>query len=160
MAEAPSVNIARCPTHGLHGCRDRCFECGGPVEQIAMVPRSTGALADLRLMAERGQSEGRNVIELFDIQDVDASDDDQVYVIEEVCRLVARIMAPVWETSDFVRHPGERWAVNLHHLIPEESSLETERREGLAGARAIFFGVLLGSVLWALIVWFVVVVQP
>jgi len=29
--------IAWCPTHGLHGARDRCFECDEPVEQIRMV---------------------------------------------------------------------------------------------------------------------------
>lgn len=32
------VNIARCPEHGLHGCRTECFVCGGPVEQVPMVP--------------------------------------------------------------------------------------------------------------------------
>lgn len=36
------VHVARCPEHGLHGCRDECFVCGGSVEQVAMVP-----LADL-----------------------------------------------------------------------------------------------------------------
>lgn len=29
--------VARCAEHGLHGCRDRCFVCGGPVEQVDMV---------------------------------------------------------------------------------------------------------------------------
>lgn len=32
-----AVNIARCPEHGLHGERDECFVCGGPVEQVRMV---------------------------------------------------------------------------------------------------------------------------
>ncbi len=32
------VRIARCPVHGLHGERDACFVCGGPVEQVAMLP--------------------------------------------------------------------------------------------------------------------------
>lgn len=32
-----SVQIARCPEHGLHGERDECFVCGGPVEQVKMV---------------------------------------------------------------------------------------------------------------------------
>lgn len=32
------VHIARCPDHGLHGARPECFICGGPVEQVAMVP--------------------------------------------------------------------------------------------------------------------------
>jgi hypothetical protein len=40
------VNIARCPVHGLHGCRDVCFafehegerDCDGRVEQVPMVP--------------------------------------------------------------------------------------------------------------------------
>lgn len=31
------VDVARCPEHGLHGQRDTCFECGGPVEQVAMI---------------------------------------------------------------------------------------------------------------------------
>ena len=33
-----AVNIARCPTHGLHGERTECFVCGGEVEQVRMVP--------------------------------------------------------------------------------------------------------------------------
>lgn len=32
------VFIARCPEHGLHGERDECFVCGGPVEKVAMFP--------------------------------------------------------------------------------------------------------------------------
>jgi hypothetical protein len=35
---AEGVDIAFCPEHGLHGCRTECFACGGPVEQIRMVP--------------------------------------------------------------------------------------------------------------------------
>lgn len=34
----PTVEIARCPEHGLHGQRDECFICEGPVEQVRMVP--------------------------------------------------------------------------------------------------------------------------
>lgn len=30
-------DIARCAKHGLHGERQVCFVCGGPVEQVAMV---------------------------------------------------------------------------------------------------------------------------
>lgn len=33
-----TVNIARCSEHGLHGERAKCFVCGGPVEQVPMVP--------------------------------------------------------------------------------------------------------------------------
>lgn len=32
------THFARCEEHGLHGRRDNCFVCGGPVEQVAMVP--------------------------------------------------------------------------------------------------------------------------
>jgi len=32
------VHIARCPVHGLHGERSECFVCGGPVEQVAVMP--------------------------------------------------------------------------------------------------------------------------
>lgn len=32
------VKVARCPEHGLHGQRETCFDCGGPVEQVEMVP--------------------------------------------------------------------------------------------------------------------------
>lgn len=34
--DSDAVPIARCPEHGLHGSRDRCYVCGGPVEQIPM----------------------------------------------------------------------------------------------------------------------------
>lgn len=27
-------DVACCPVHGLHGCRDTCFECGVPVRQV------------------------------------------------------------------------------------------------------------------------------
>lgn len=37
------VFIARCPEHGLHGERDECFVCGGPVEQVAMQPLDTSS---------------------------------------------------------------------------------------------------------------------
>lgn len=32
------ADIAWCDEHGLHGARDRCFECSKPVEQIRMLP--------------------------------------------------------------------------------------------------------------------------
>jgi len=32
-----SFLVAECPTHGLHGCREHCFECGGPVKQVKVV---------------------------------------------------------------------------------------------------------------------------
>jgi hypothetical protein len=32
------TKIARCPEHGLHGERTECYVCGGPVEQVEMVP--------------------------------------------------------------------------------------------------------------------------
>lgn len=31
------IYIARCPEHGLHGQRDECFVCGGPVDQVPMI---------------------------------------------------------------------------------------------------------------------------
>jgi hypothetical protein len=39
------VKIARCPIHGLHGERTECFVCGGPVEQVPMVPAPGRPLA-------------------------------------------------------------------------------------------------------------------
>lgn len=36
-AELEVIEIARCPTHGLHGERSECFVCAGPVEQVPMV---------------------------------------------------------------------------------------------------------------------------
>jgi hypothetical protein len=38
------VSIACCPDHGLHGARERCFVCGGDVEQIPMVPCDDAAV--------------------------------------------------------------------------------------------------------------------
>lgn len=36
MSDDDVVFIARCAEHGLHGERDECFICGGPVEKVAM----------------------------------------------------------------------------------------------------------------------------
>lgn len=41
------VYIARCPEHGLHGQRDECFVCGGPVEQVPMVEAKDGVVNPL-----------------------------------------------------------------------------------------------------------------
>ncbi len=42
--------IAYCPEHGLHGAREDCFTCMGPVEQVPMVEASshTGHRVELR----------------------------------------------------------------------------------------------------------------
>jgi hypothetical protein len=45
------VEIARCSEHGLHGERQECFVCGGPVEQIQMVPKAD--LEDLITFCKR-----------------------------------------------------------------------------------------------------------
>lgn len=37
MAERAVFLFARCPEHGLHGERDDCFVCSGPVEHVPMV---------------------------------------------------------------------------------------------------------------------------
>lgn len=39
MSEA--VYIARCPEHGLHGDRRKCFVCRGAVDRVAMVEVAT-----------------------------------------------------------------------------------------------------------------------
>jgi hypothetical protein len=39
------VHVARCPEHGLHGCRTECHCCGGPVEQVPMVEVCPGAIS-------------------------------------------------------------------------------------------------------------------
>jgi hypothetical protein len=58
-----TVFIARCPTHGLHGCRDTCFahehegarDCDGTVEQVPMVPLDfSGAELEWLEAAARG----------------------------------------------------------------------------------------------------------
>ncbi|HWF25166.1 MAG TPA: hypothetical protein VG275_06955 [Solirubrobacteraceae bacterium] len=91
--EAPElVNIARCPEHGLHGCRTECFFCGGPVDQVEMM-----ALAELellpvggdRVLVLRGQCNeelagmiaektGRLVICVGDELDLRSLDEDQM----------------------------------------------------------------------------------
>lgn len=43
MAPVASAHIAYCPEHGLHGERPDCFVCGGPVEQVLMVPANANA---------------------------------------------------------------------------------------------------------------------
>ncbi len=54
-----TVNIARCPTHGLHGERTTCFVCQSPVEQEAMVPLAAvePLLAALTRIAHRWPGE-------------------------------------------------------------------------------------------------------
>ncbi len=49
MSDEEAVYIARCPEHGLHGERKDCFVCGGPVEQVPMVP----AKANVRYFLDR-----------------------------------------------------------------------------------------------------------
>lgn len=39
MAQLAPVRIAYCPYHGLHGARERCFECDLPAEQIEVVAK-------------------------------------------------------------------------------------------------------------------------
>lgn len=50
-----TVKIARCPEHGLHGERDTCFVCNGPVEQVEMrevkKPKRTGVQHPGRIKA-------------------------------------------------------------------------------------------------------------
>lgn len=36
----PTIDIAYCPEHGLHGERERCFVCDGPVVRVPVVPLS------------------------------------------------------------------------------------------------------------------------
>ena len=48
------VLIARCPEHGLHGERQECFVCGGPVEQVPMVALSEH---DALLLSLKGEGE-------------------------------------------------------------------------------------------------------
>lgn len=38
IREDGAIDIAKCPTHGLHGRRNACFVCGETVELVAMVP--------------------------------------------------------------------------------------------------------------------------
>lgn len=56
------VEIARCPRHGLHGQRKRCFKCGKAVEQVRMIAlddlidnRVCNALIDELVVSAGGQ---------------------------------------------------------------------------------------------------------
>jgi hypothetical protein len=44
------VTIARCPDHGLHGQRTECYACGGPVEQVEMIPAGYFSRDELELL--------------------------------------------------------------------------------------------------------------
>lgn len=37
VGRRPVARIAECPTHGLHGERERCFECAAPVRRPVFV---------------------------------------------------------------------------------------------------------------------------
>jgi hypothetical protein len=43
-SEFDTVEIARCPVHGLHGEREECFVCGATVEKVRMVPETAIAI--------------------------------------------------------------------------------------------------------------------
>jgi hypothetical protein len=55
-----TVGIAYCPEHGLHGLRDTCFECGGPVEHIAMRPVEREAEQVVRALLQALEGLGYN----------------------------------------------------------------------------------------------------
>lgn len=58
-----TVSIARCPEHGLHGERTECFICGGPVEQVEMVPVSVVLpFFALYLQTNEGSVDGHEMV--------------------------------------------------------------------------------------------------
>ncbi len=63
-SESAVVYIARCPEHGLHGCRTHCFECGVEVEQVPMV--------EARVSDEMVERAARTMFGLPLVGDVDA----------------------------------------------------------------------------------------
>lgn len=48
-----ACHIASCPEHGVHGQRDVCYDCGGPVERLLMVPAAKVAVAWRALERQR-----------------------------------------------------------------------------------------------------------
>ena len=54
------VDIAYCPQHGLHGERQECFVCGGPVEQVRMVPVVGGTAGTAWLVWGRRVADDRS----------------------------------------------------------------------------------------------------
>ena len=54
-----TVNIARCPEHGLHGERTECFVCGRPVEQVPMVEKAPVEAERERLSSTVGELKRR-----------------------------------------------------------------------------------------------------
>lgn len=80
-----TVNIARCPEHGLHGQRIECHVCGGPVEQVPMVP----AAAVIELLLVIGATRVHHDFGRFDIQ-VDANDWDAIRLAAHTVRETLR----------------------------------------------------------------------
>lgn len=46
----PTIYVAHCPEHGLHGQRTSCFECSGRVDRVPLVHRD--ALIELEAIKQ------------------------------------------------------------------------------------------------------------
>lgn len=58
MLDVPIYNFAKCPEHGLHGLRDRCFVCGAEAELVPMVPLAAYQEVLAELEVERHRDRG------------------------------------------------------------------------------------------------------
>lgn len=74
------VHIARCPEHGLHGCRTHCYECGEEVEQVALVPLERAEKAEAvlevcrRIVSAQAEDDAlwdpQSVVEAYAVQEL------------------------------------------------------------------------------------------
>jgi hypothetical protein len=93
---SPVVYIARCPECGLHGERSSCFECGGEVEQVAMV--TVEEVEALREELAAAKEASRLIGEAHD-KDV-AAYRARVAVTEDALRAAEKFIAPLKVTPD------------------------------------------------------------
>lgn len=108
--ERAAFDIARCPEHGIHGQREKCYVCEGPVEQVRVVPVSsegrTGRCRvcgypqplDARGLLAKHGTEVRSVRERLSAAPSSSGPGDAQDVLEGVSEFLERVSA--WSGSD------------------------------------------------------------
>lgn len=126
------VLVARCPEHGLHGERTECYECGGPVEQIAMVPaRGVGNPAIELRVAGKASTKQRprfdprtrrmytppsNIVSENDVRAVWREAGEPR--IEDDCAVAIDLTIVVLRPAGHFKRDGSLSAEGLRHPIP------------------------------------------
>lgn len=139
------VNIARCPDHGLHGERDTCFICDGPVEQVPMVEVSAPTMDEgmcltcgkmcpypgYRYCRRECIPDDRNVFgqerwqsQLPEPRDRAADDCEIPEIVNDDCPLPPEVICETHGTY----HPGRKSPLQARELLDVKAWRESDHR--------------------------------